>query len=154
MPKILSKDRKNNIKSLILNGEDTKTIVQRTGASKATINRGRAAINPNYEKAKGGGQRIVPLSIYPTLRFKFRSGKIDSAKDAQRYLNCLGYPIGHTGALKIMNSIKFHAHAKKNKPLLRRNHVKNRYKWAKENLDWTVEDWKKVVFSDETKINM
>lgn len=30
---------------------------------------------------------------------------------------------------------------------------KNRLKWAKAHKHWTVEDWKQVVFSDETKIN-
>jgi len=33
------------------------------------------------------------------------------------------------------------------------HHRKARLKWAQEHLEWTVEDWKKVIWSDETKIN-
>jgi hypothetical protein len=32
-------------------------------------------------------------------------------------------------------------------------HVKEKLEFAKMHKDWTVRDWKRVVFSDETKIN-
>ena len=32
-------------------------------------------------------------------------------------------------------------------------HRKARLEFAERHLDWTVEDWKKIVWSDETKIN-
>ena len=28
-----------------------------------------------------------------------------------------------------------------------------RLRWANEHKDWTIDDWKRVVWSDETKIN-
>jgi len=36
------------------------------------------------------------------------------------------------------------------KPLLSAKNKKARYQWAKDHLDLTQEDWKKVIFSDET----
>ncbi len=42
---------------------------------------------------------------------------------------------------------------KKKKPLLTAQHKHNRLDFALAHRDWTLEDWKKVVWSDETKIN-
>jgi len=43
--------------------------------------------------------------------------------------------------------------AKKKRPFLSKKHKKQRMDFALTHQDWTVEDWKKVVWSDETKIN-
>jgi len=45
------------------------------------------------------------------------------------------------------------AAVKMNKPLLTKHHMHERLDWAIAHKDWTVEDWKRVVWSDETKIN-
>jgi hypothetical protein len=42
---------------------------------------------------------------------------------------------------------------KKKRPALKKHHRKARLDFALTHKDWTVEDWKKVVWSDETKIN-
>jgi len=42
---------------------------------------------------------------------------------------------------------------KKKRPLLTKKHMKDRLDFAITHKDWTVEDWKRVVWSDETKIN-
>lgn len=154
MPKILSNDKRNNAKSLILHGKDTATIAERTGVSKLTVNRLRNTLNPHYERPKGGRPRLVPDSEDATLKLKVRSNCIKSAKDGQQYLNGLGYDISYHTALKKMKSVSFHPALKKKKPFLTKKHMKDRLRWAKEHRDWTVEDWKNVIFSDETKINM
>ena len=42
---------------------------------------------------------------------------------------------------------------KKKKPLLSITHRKRRLAFALKYQHWTVEDWKRVIWSDETKIN-
>src|SRR5436189_115219 len=42
---------------------------------------------------------------------------------------------------------------KAKKPVLTKRHRKERLDFALAHQDWTVEDWKTVVWSDETKIN-
>jgi transposase len=44
----------------------------------------------------------------------------------------------------------FGAHTAARKPLLSYNHIQKRLEWARKHVHWTVEDWKKVLFSDET----
>lgn len=40
------------------------------------------------------------------------------------------------------------------KPLLIKRHITQRLNFAKKYQNWTVEDWKRVLWSDETKINL
>ena len=42
---------------------------------------------------------------------------------------------------------------KHKRPFLKKAHRVARYDWAVAHKDWTVEDWKKVIYTDETKIN-
>ncbi|KAJ1301371.1 hypothetical protein OPQ81_008636 [Rhizoctonia solani] len=71
----------------------------------------------------------------------------------KHYLSLLGSPsvlelcIGplHQSGLKAVKKVK--------KPKLTRAHIKARLEFAKAHKDWTVEDWKHVLWSDETKIN-
>ena len=42
---------------------------------------------------------------------------------------------------------------KKKHPLLSRRHRKERMDFAVSHKEWTLEDWKRVVWSDETKVN-
>ena len=42
---------------------------------------------------------------------------------------------------------------KKKKPRLTPAHGKARLNWALAHSEWTMDDWKKVIWSDETKIN-
>ena len=42
---------------------------------------------------------------------------------------------------------------KKKRPLLSAKHCKSHLDFAHAHKDWTVEDWKKVIWTDKTKIN-
>ena len=42
---------------------------------------------------------------------------------------------------------------KKKRPLLSRHHRRDRLDFAKAHQYWTIEDWKRVIWSNETKIN-
>ncbi|EIE88564.1 hypothetical protein RO3G_13275 [Rhizopus delemar RA 99-880] len=48
----------------------------------------------------------------------------------------------------------FNAQIKKKKPLLKKCHMEAGLKWAKAHKVWTEDDWRRMVFSDETKINV
>ena len=41
----------------------------------------------------------------------------------------------------------------KTKPFLTKLHRKKRLEWFKEHRHWTVDDWKKVIFSDESRVH-
>ncbi len=54
---------------------------------------------------------------------------------------------------RALNNQGLRAGEKKKKPGLSQKNIKARLEWAKEHKDWTVEDWNRVIFSDESKIN-
>ncbi|KAG1000920.1 hypothetical protein G6F27_013362 [Rhizopus arrhizus] len=41
---------------------------------------------------------------------------------------------------------------KPKKPLLSAKNIRNRLSWYITHKDWTVDDWKRVIWSDETKL--
>ncbi|EIE79500.1 hypothetical protein RO3G_04205 [Rhizopus delemar RA 99-880] len=43
---------------------------------------------------------------------------------------------------------------KPKKPLLSATNIRKRLSWCMAHKDWTIDDWKRVVWSDETKINI
>jgi len=57
-------------------------------------------------------------------------------------------------AQRMMNSTGYRAMKKTKKPALDESHVKKRLDYALKHRDWTVEDWKKVLWTDETKVNL
>jgi isopentenyl diphosphate isomerase/L-lactate dehydrogenase-like FMN-dependent dehydrogenase len=83
-----------------------------------------------------------------------RTGKAANAVQAAKHLNSV---IDSTVSVQtIRNVLKedgLKAYVKKKKPLLTTRHKKARLQFAQKYSEWTVEDWKRVIWSDETKIN-
>ena len=52
-----------------------------------------------------------------------------------------------------MKEVGMKAVVKKKRPLLTKRHRRERLDFALSHQNWTMDDWKKVVWSDETKIN-
>ena len=50
--------------------------------------------------------------------------------------------------------MNFFVAIKVKKPLLTAKHMKRRLAWSKKYQNWTTDDWRRVVFSDETKVNI
>ena len=53
----------------------------------------------------------------------------------------------------VLKKNNFRSVVKKKCPLLKKQHRINCLKFAKYHENWTVEDWKRVLWTDETKIN-
>ncbi|EIE81728.1 hypothetical protein G6F49_013340 [Rhizopus delemar] len=62
--------------------------------------------------------------------------------------------MSYQSAINVLHSVEIYAEIKKKKPLLTEKHKKARLTWAKKHQYWTVHDWRRVIFSDETKINI
>jgi transposase len=139
--------------SLIRRGKATKDIVQATGVSRAQVIRMKNRDNPNRERPHGGRPGVIPKFTKQVILFKVRRGYLLLAKDVQKYLWSLGHMISYSSTTHLLRSLGLKSLFKKRKPLVRDIHRKRRLQWARKHRHWTVEDWKKVIFSDETKIN-
>jgi DDE superfamily endonuclease/Transposase len=82
------------------------------------------------------------------------SGKFENAVQVTQHMNTiLPQPICPQTARNALKQEGLKAVVKAKKPLLTKVHRKQRLAFAQRHLNWTVEDWKKVMWSDETKIN-
>ncbi|KAG1132754.1 hypothetical protein G6F37_014113 [Rhizopus arrhizus] len=50
--------------------------------------------------------------------------------------------------------MNFRAKIKAKKPLLSKQYKERRLAWAMAHKGWTTDDWRRMVFSDETKVNV
>jgi transposase len=55
---------------------------------------------------------------------------------------------------RTLKSFGFSSRIKKKKPKLTEKHKKSRLDWAKKHESWTSEEWKNVIWSDESKFNL
>ena len=64
-----------------------------------------------------------------------------------------GWSISIQRVRQALNSTGLQARTKKKKPLFRQKNITARLEFALANKHWTINDWKRVIFSDETKTN-
>ncbi|EIE82035.1 hypothetical protein RO3G_06740 [Rhizopus delemar RA 99-880] len=129
-------------------------ISRTTGVSKWTINRIRKEEKNIKARNRGGRPVVVKKITNAIIRLKFRQGLLRTASDAQLFLRSLGYSISKRSVRRLLRKIGFKSGIKKYKPFISYTNQKKRLKWCRDKASWTVEDWKSVIFSDETKINV
>ncbi|KAG0804377.1 hypothetical protein G6F20_012558 [Rhizopus arrhizus] len=65
----------------------------------------------------------------------------------------IGKKVGVETVRRALRKAGLGAIEKPKKPLLSAKNIRNRLSWYITHKDWTVDDWKRVIWSDETKIN-
>ena len=53
-----------------------------------------------------------------------------------------------------LGKVGLHGRVARKKPLLTLSHKQVRLKWARERVNWTLSDWHKIIWSDESKFNL
>jgi transposase len=62
--------------------------------------------------------------------------------------------ISVTTVKRRLATVDLNGRVARRKPLLRPENKKRRLEWAKAHADWTAEDWRKVIFSDESPFTL
>ena len=154
MPQALSVDVQNDLKSMLINEVPYSIISSRLGLSKSTISSYSNKWFPNRKRNLGGRPIVVANKTKSLIKKMVLSGELLTATDVQRKLWNLGYELTVKTSANVLKSMNFFSAIKKKKPLLSKKHQQDRLKFAKRYKNWTVDDWRRVVFSDETKINV
>ncbi|KAG1086243.1 hypothetical protein G6F39_012473 [Rhizopus arrhizus] len=97
---------------------------------------------------------IVAKSKRRYIKRQVLTGCLKTAKDVQMKLEEIGHPMSYQSAINVLHSVEIYAEIKKKKPLLTEKHKRARLAWAKKHQYWTVHDWRREIFSDDTKINI
>jgi transposase len=82
------------------------------------------------------------------------SGKLVTATAVVKKLrDDLNVEVSERTVRRALQEAGLEAMEKEKKPKLSAKNIKARLEFAWQHKDWTIEDWKRVIWSDETKIN-
>jgi transposase len=148
-----SKDQINNVKSLVLKKVSQREISKLTKVPKTNIARIAAQLNTVTEGKTGRPKKLNSRDI-TFCTTKLASGKVKTAQSLTKTLQIeKGIKLHRSTLSRALHLAGMKAGDKKKKHALSQKNIKSRLSFAKYYSNWTVEDWKTVIFSDETKIN-
>src|SRR6185436_19035143 len=147
-------EQRTNITSALLQGQSIRQVASRCGVSKSVVQKIRSRYCPYAVPVlKGRPPKLSPQ----TKRFCVRaitSGKLETAVAVEKKLKDeLGVDVSDRTVTRALREAGLRAAEKENKPMLSAKNVKARLDFANRHKDWTEADWKRVIWSDETKIN-
>lgn len=152
--KSISASQRNDIISLSSLGLSSRKIASQTGLGQSTVCQVLQKLQPERTRLCGGH----PLKLTPTNKRaivqQIITGKAKNAVHATQFINSIiDTPVCPQTVRNTLKEASLKAVVKKKKPLLSNGHKKRRLAFALKYQHWTVEDWKRVIWSDETKIN-
>jgi transposase len=152
--KSISKEISNNIISLLDKGLSLRQIATELGVSHSTVMRERLKARPNIRKDQGGRPPKLTVADKRRMVRTITSGNVKSAAQLARELkNSTMIDVSADTVCRTLKEAGLRAITKKKKPRLSPRHIRQRLDFAKRHQYWTLEDWKRVIWSDETKIN-
>jgi len=150
----ISSAQKENIISLASNGFSARYIASKLGIGRATVGRILENLLPNHYTPLTGHPPKLSTTDQHAILAQITSGKSANAVQATNHINSIiSTPVCSETVRRVLRKHSLKAVVKKKKPLLSARHRKKRLDFALKHKEWTVEDWKRVIWSDETKIN-
>lgn len=140
--------------ALLKSGNSYTTVTQRLGISKKAVHIIKKKYVADHIPNQGGRPKSLTIQDERYISRKIAAGVVDTAADAVKIVqNDLKKDVSADTVRRGLKRVGMVSRTKVKKPLLQPRHVKQRYQWALKYKEWTVEDWKLVIWSDETKIN-
>jgi transposase len=143
-----------SVLSLLEQGYSHCQIHERTGLGLGTISRIGREVDANKENNPGGCPAKLSARDKQSIIHQITSGKLDNAVQATNFINStLSQPVNPQTVRNALKEAGYYSATKKEVLMLKLTHRQKRLKFAQYHQNWTVEDWKRVLWSDETKIN-
>src|SRR5436305_6088250 len=150
----LSAAQRNHILSLLDSGHSAHQISSSTGIHHTTISKLRRQYRPYLQKCPAGRPAKLSEADARYAVHLIASRKAENAVEITRTLQEItNQPLSAQTTRRCLKNIGMKAVVKTTRPFLTKRHMRERLDFAISHQDWTVEDWKRVVWSDETKIN-
>jgi transposase len=152
--KKLSTETCDNITNLLDSGLSTRKIATALGVSAMSVSRVKRTRREDLPAPKRGRPNALSVRDKSWVARQITSGKAETATEATKALEEeVGTSASPKTVRRALKEVGLKAIIKQKKPKLSPHHIKARYEFALKHKDWTVDDWKCVIFSDETKIN-
>jgi len=149
--KIIPTDTRNQVHALVEAGVPVRQIASETKVSCLTVQRIRAKHHQSIQKPRAG--RKPKLSDVDKRRVARISQHADSENAClvQRKLKAeTGIDVSHDTVNRALKEIGLGARRKVKRPRLLPKHIKARKKFAERFKEWTEDDWRCIIWSDET----
>ena len=142
------------IRSDVRAGMSTRRIAAKYRVSQSSVARISRTVPEDVLRPKAGRPGRVSLTTRRLMVRNITAGFLDNAVQVQRFLKEeLGVDISANRVRQILKEEDLTAQHKKKRPKLTKEHIKKRMEFVRRYEHWTVEDWKRVLWTDETKIN-
>jgi len=152
--KPISKDVKNCIIQRLESGDSYRVIAKAVGVSRATVQRVANTTFPDRSIEKQGRPpKLTERDKLYCVRQMTTGGKETAVDVAKSLRDDLGVSVHVDTVRNALHDKGFGAIVKPKKPNLSPKNVKERLEWAITYKDFTKDDWQRVIWSDETKIN-
>ena len=150
----LTAAQQSHILSLLDKGKSAYQISSLTGFHTSTISRLCSKHCSTLSKSIGGHpSKLSPPNIHYAL-YLITTQKAENAMQLTKTLQDItNQSISLRTVRRGLKKAGMKAVVKKKRPLLSKRHKKNHMDFALAHKDWTLDDWKRVIWSDETKIN-
>ena len=150
----LSSTLKQTILTRLDAGHSASSIASTTQASLASIFRLHSKQRSELQKSIGGhSSKLSPGNIRHAIHL-ITSQRAENAVQVTKTLkNITNQPLSPTTVCRHLKKAGMKAIVKTKHPLLSAKHCKACLDFAYAHKDWTLDDWKRVIWSDETKIN-
>ena len=145
---------RNNVISMLSNNVSSRKIAKCTGVSRTYVDNLRKEVFPEKEVSKGGRPAKLSAEDKRACVRMSTVGGLDNAVQVANQLNQrVGVRVSPKTVYRTLKAAGLSAVAKVKKPRIDERMRRARLRFAKQFKDYTVEDWRRVVWSDETKIN-
>lgn len=135
---------------LLESGKIYREIRERCLVSNCYIHSIKKTFLPDLQVNKGGRPRSLSQKDISAIVRNITSGKVTTASEVAKSFD---RPVSRQTVARALRSSGLKAIARVKKPALSVKNSKARLEFALKHKNWTLDDWKRVVWSDETKIN-
>lgn len=143
-----------NIMARLDRGESSRQIASAIGVGKTTVNDWAERASIDSPRAKTGRpEKLSPRERREAARL-LKTGQCENAVQVRKAMNQNRDDKVCTQTIRnALRKERFVVRRLLKKPRLTPRHRRARLDWAHKHRQWTLDDWKRVLWSDETKVN-
>jgi len=141
--------QKTTISLLHREGKSQKAIAKEAGCSQSSVSKFLAG--KSVGRAKGGRKRCTSKRDDRALERTVKKSRFDNIGEIQKKWAKTGVKASNSTTYRRMLEMGYVSRIPGVKPLLNARQRRKRLEWALEKKKWTVAQWSKVMFSDESK---
>jgi len=150
----LSNAKTEEIRSSLREGLSTRAIARKLSVSQSTVSRLAKTVERDSSAPKAGRPGRISLTTRRAMVRNITTGVLENAVEVQRYLREeLNVEITAARVRQILRQEDMSSQHQIKKPKLTAEHRRKRMEFVRRYEHWTLEDWKRVLWTDETKIN-